>query len=49
MTYPSKEEIDQPRKRKIFFTWSFAIAILTTILVYSIVNEVIIWITRMIH
>lgn len=46
MTYPPE---DYKPKRKVFLTWSFAIAILTTILVYSIINELIICITNWLH
>ncbi len=51
MTHPSKEEVEQDTRniKNIILSWPFVIAILTTVLAYSIINEIIIWITRVLH
>ena len=45
MTHPSKEEEEQDTKRlrTIIFSWPFVIAIFTTVLVYSIIDKLILW------
>lgn len=51
MTHPSKEEVEQDTRniKNIIFSWPMVIAILSTLLAYSIINELIIWIERVIH
>ena len=55
MTHPSKEEVEQDtiniknKLTNIILSWPFVIAILTTLITYSIINELIIWLERVIH